>query len=240
MPYSDDRSKPYSDDRLMPLFDSHSTFIAPRIQPVPPPVSDVIPSTFIVPQLINSIPNNKNLLSLMDSGSNLTLINSSALPPGCRPKPIPCQSTQTTAGTFDLSSEVTLENISFPEFGPSLSCERLSAKAFTAPCRYALIVGRDFMKPNKFYIRFSTENMEWFNRKAPMKLNDAMTPVSHYCEDSVITEQVLDSYANSILPSKYDGIESLDAIVAAQHHLNRSQKRKLLKTLQGFHNLFNA
>ena len=179
------------------------------------------------------------MLSLMDSGSNLTLIHQDWIPKDCKPTPIPHQQTRTTAGTFSIQSYVMLEDISFPEFGNSVKCTQLKAHIFTAPCRFALIVGRDFLVPNNFDIKFSTMEMEWFNRRVLMKSNDATTQVNVNKDDDV-SENFLDNFANSILPSKYDGIESLDAIVDAQQHLTKDQRKKLLKTLQGFHDLFNG
>lgn len=179
------------------------------------------------------------MVALMDSGSNLTLIHSSYLPPNCNPTNIPAQQTATTAGTFSINRFVTLQDISFPEFGKSVKCTNLRAHIFDAPCRYALIVGRDFLTPNQFDIKFSTKQMEWYDRRIPMKMNDDKTPITCHI-DSELSDNFLDNYANNILPSKYDGIESLDAIVNAQHHLDDIQKGKLLTTLQGFHPLFNG
>ena len=225
----------------IPSLDDYSTHVNIRMSPPNHSSADAVPSTLLVPKTVNSIPNNQTMLALMDSGSNLTLIHQNWVPEGCKPVSVEQQKTNTAAGTFQVQSYVDLHDISFPEFGNSVSCATLRAYIFSAPCRYALIVGRDFLVPNKMDVKFSTQQLEWFNRRVPMKSNDATTPLNLHNDDGDdVTENFLDNYANSILPSKYEGIESIESIVEAQHHLNRTQKSKLLKTLRGFHDLFNG
>jgi len=175
----------------------------------------------------------------MDSGSSITLIHEDIIPPNCLPTKIPPKPTQTTAGTYEISSYVTLSKLSFPEFSSSLQVDSLQAYVFRAPCRYGLIVGRDFLTPNHFDIKFSTKQMEWFDRRVPMKMNDAKTPVSsQLLHDDLDFADNFYQTKGPILPSKYEGIESLEAIVSAQSHLTREEQAKLLTTLQGFHALF--
>ena len=43
-----------------------------------------------------------------------------------------------------------------------------------------------------------------------------------------------------ILPAKYKGVESLNAMILKQNHLTTKQKRKLLQTFQGHDCLFEG
>ena len=45
----------------------------------------------------------------------------------------------------------------------------LHAYVFDANCKYDIIVGRDFMVPNNFDIKFLTQSMDWYDRVVPMK-----------------------------------------------------------------------
>jgi len=178
----------------------------------------------------------------MDSGSSATLIHRSRLPPGCIPTNIAPMVTQTTAGNFHIAHEVLLQNIQLPEFGKSLQVLNLRAYVFDAPCRFDLIMGRDFMVPNGFDIKFSSQTMEWIDRRVLMKQNDATTPVTMSTDRPELAD--LDFYyarpTDGLLPSKYEGIESLDSIVRAQTHLSENEQNKHLKVLQGFGPLFEG
>ena len=106
----------------------------------------------------------------MDSGSTSVFINRKRLPKGCVPSLLQRNvHSQTAAGLFVVNSHVTLRDIILPEFGRSLKIESLHACVFDADCKYDIIVGRDFMAPNNFDIKFSTQSMEWYDCVVPMK-----------------------------------------------------------------------
>ena len=122
------------------------------------------------------------MLALMDSGSSFTLIHRSCLPPGCVPERLPMkQATQTAAGNFHFNQRVCLSDSHFPEFSRSLRIKGMAAMVFDAPCKYDMIVGRNWMVPNKFDIKFSTQTMTWFSRSVPMK--PAATPEMFHIND---------------------------------------------------------
>ena len=122
------------------------------------------------------------MLALMDSGSSFTLIHRSCLPPGCVPERLPMiQATQTAAGNFHFNHRVYLSDLHFPEFSRSLRINGMAAMVFDAPCKYDMIIGRNWMIPNKFDIKFSTQTMTWFSRSVPMK--PAATPEKFYIND---------------------------------------------------------
>jgi len=183
------------------------------------------------------------MLALFDSGSTLTLISSKSLPPRCPTNPVQRRLCQTTAGLFAIDREVVLEEVEFVDFGPSLRVHEIKALVFDAPCSFSLILGRDFLIPHKIDLKFSTLTIEWYDRRILMKQNDAHTPYKSSQDRPEWADN--DFYyaapaGGTMLPSKYEGIESLDAIVQAQTHLTPVQQRKLLNTLQGFAPLFEG
>jgi hypothetical protein len=119
---------------------------------------DLVPSTVLMARSINNHASEDALLALMDSGSNAVFINRSKLPAGCTPSLLPRRMTSTTAaGTFTVTARVNLEDVVLPEFSRSLRIDKLTALVFDAPdCKYDVIVGRNFMLPNNFDIKFST------------------------------------------------------------------------------------
>ena len=192
---------------------------------------------------------NLAMLALMDSGSNFTLIHRSKLPPGCVPTLVDTQTAHTAAGSFKFASVVILEDAHLPEFSRSLRIEKMVAYVFDAPCRYDMIVGRNWLNPNKFNILFSSKTMSWFDREVPMK--QAKTPEMFYINDDDFETQndplsdLFTGYKHgvdksNILPAKYEGIESLESVTTAQDHLSTDQQRKLLDVFQGHDKLFEG
>lgn len=109
----------------------------------------------------NKHPMEQELYSLMDTGSSTTLIHRSALPPGCVPEQIERQVMETAAGTFTISQRVQLFHLSLPEFSSSL---HLWVYVFDAPCQYDMIVGREWIAPNRFNFKFDSQTMEWLSQ----------------------------------------------------------------------------
>jgi hypothetical protein len=98
---------------------------------------------------------------------------------------------------------------------------------FDAPdCKYDVIVGHNFMLPNNFDIKFSTQQMEWGDRVVPMK--DARNP-EFFCfhfDENADEEDPFDVFAADILPSKYDKVD-VEAVVKQQEHLDAQQHTDL-------------
>ena len=190
-------------------------------------------------------------LALMDSGSTFTLIHRSKLPRGCVPELLPnVQMAETAAGNFSFKQRVVLSDLHLPEFSRSLKIDYMVAYVFDAPCKYDMIIGRNWMIPNEFDISFSSQSMKWFDREVPMK--PSKTPEMFYInddddilddDDPIYAEDLFTGYkkqGKTILPAKYEGIESLDSVIAQQDHLSDEQKHKLLSTFQGHDRLFQG
>ena len=197
-----------------------------------------VPACVIAAGSINHQSVGTALLALMDSGSSVTLIHRSKLPRGVNPSKLGKKfSAQMTAGNFEVGYGVTLRDVHLPEFSNALKTDTWIAYVFDSPCRYDMIVGRDWLKPNKFDIRFSEGTMEWFGRSVPLKPENApgMFFVEHWAEP--LEED--DAFAAEILPAKYEKV-SIDEVVSKQTHLTDEQQNKLHKSLQGHEVLFDG
>lgn len=193
---------------------------------------DVIPATIITPAGANKQPMRQALHALMDTGSSISMIHRKCLPPGCTPQRCSSRSAQTTAGAFEINQKVQLSHLTFPEFSNGLVTTLLTMFVFDAPCRYDMIVGRDWLIPNKFDINFSSHAMKWFDRSAPMKLADGVTAVptsSYFFDDSFddlvdesAIDEHMDQFSNQIKESKYDET-TLRELVDQQSHLSPEQ-----------------
>ena len=156
------------------------------------------------------------------------------------------QAAQTAAGNFNFSQSVVLTDVHLPEFARSLQIDSMVAYVFDAPCKYDMIIGRNWMIPNKFDLSFSTQTMQWFDRVVPMK--KSATPEMFYIQDDDWTEDPFEDLfvgykkkgATDIRPAKYEGIESLDSVVSVQDHLSDEEKQKLRSAFTGHDRLFEG
>ena len=183
------------------------------------------------------------LLALMDSGSSFTLIHHSKLPPHCNPERMPnVQYSQMAAGNFQFNQCVYLTDSHLPEFSCTMQIKSMAAYIFNAPCKYNMIIGHNWLVPNKFDISFSTGTMNWFDQSIPIK--PALTPEMFFLgnHDDMTDNHLFDLYMtqnSEILPVKYEEV-SLDTVVAMQDHLSDKQKAKLCSTLEGNDQLFKG
>ena len=211
--------------------------------------ADHVPACTLATSHLNSHPMNVAMLASMDSGSNFTLVHRSKLPPGCVPAQVPTQTAQTAAGSFKFASVVRLEDAHLPEFSRSLRIEKMVAYVFDAPCRCDMIIGRNWLNPNEFDVKFSTKTMSWFGREAPMK--HSTTPEMFHINDDdfdTMDDPLSDLFTgckhgvdkSNILPAKHEGVESLDSVASAQDHSMPEQREKLLGAFQGHDKLFEG
>ena len=124
----------------------------------------------------------------------------------------------------------------------ALRINSMAAYIFDAPCKYDMIIGCNWMVPNKFDISFSTATMNWFNYSVPMK--PAMTPEMFFLgnHDDLTDDSLSDLFtmqSSKILPAKYEEV-SLDKVVTMQDHLSLEQKTKLCSALEGNDQLFKG
>ena len=129
--------------------------------------SDCAPACTLATSYLNKHPVDVAMMALVDSGSNFSLVHRSKSPAGCIPARVPVQNAHAAAGSFTFSSVVVLEDAHSPEFSRSLRIEKMVACVFDAPCRRDVIIGRNWMIPNKFNIVFETKMMTWFGREVP-------------------------------------------------------------------------
>jgi hypothetical protein len=106
----------------------------------------------------------KEIRVLFATGSTCTLINPSVLPTGIGTTPKEVQ-VLTLSGPIKLTQQVTLDELSFPEFSPT---HRLD-KAFTAivspnTVSYDAILGNDFLVPAGFEILAISQTIRWLDR----------------------------------------------------------------------------
>jgi hypothetical protein len=114
------------------------------------------------------------------------------------------------------------------------------AYVFDAPCKYDMIIGCNWMVPNKFDISFSTATMNWFDCSMPMK--PTMIPEMFYLGnyDNITDDDLFsDLFITDILPEEYEEV-SLDKLATMQDHLSHEQKNKSCFTLEGNDWLFKG
>jgi hypothetical protein len=220
------------------LTTSFATETDPSLQPIPEQnpeklYNDLVPSCIIVPSHINKHLVQNALLTLMDLGSSFTLIHCSKLPPGCIPERLQnVQELQTADGNFHFSQHACLTNSHFPEFSCALHIKSMATYIFDTPCKYDMIIGCNWMVPNKFDISFSTAMMNWFNHSVPMKpatMSEMFFLGNH---DDLTDDPLSDLFmmqSSEILPAKYEEV-LLDKVVTMQDHLLLEQKTKLCST----------
>ena len=128
------------------------------------PYKDIIPATMILTKKINGKISSRLLKVLLDSGSTATMIHSSVLPKGCTPllmnKPI---TSGTVQGSFKSKRWVRLKGVLLPEFDRSLRIEKQDALVFDKPCKYDVIVGRDFLISAGIDLKFGEGVVKWLN-----------------------------------------------------------------------------
>jgi hypothetical protein len=155
-----------------------------------------------------------------------------------------CQmcNTQMAAGNFQFNQCVYLTDSHLPEFSCTLCIKSMAAYIFDAPCKYDMIIGCNWLVPNKFDISFSTGTMNWFNCSIPMKPASTTEMFFLKNHDDMTDDPLFDLYMtqnSEILPAKYDEV-FLDKVVAMQDHLSDEQKTKLCSSLEGNNQLFKG
>ena len=189
----------------------------------------------------------------MDSGGSHTIIHRSALPPGCVPEQVPAFPTKTAAGIFQAKGVVWLNDVILPEFTRSLKSLEMKAYVFDSPCEYDIIVGRDWLSPNAFDIRFSQSTMEWFDRVVPMRNSGELRAGNLYLGNYEMDDDDADAcpcnYCDGhsheshqatmkIAESKYDGVDDMEELAESLQHLTKEERKKFERTFDKCHDLF--
>ena len=174
------------------------------------------------------------------------MIQSSCLPVGTTPSLLPHRvRTQTTAGTFDTSRYVDLQGLILPEFDKQKQVALVQAFLFNAPCRYDVILGRDFLSKAQIDIQYSSKEVKWLDRTITMKPLGYWEQYSAWESTLDDSNDELESYFSNrntptkILDAKYDAV-SVQEVIDKQKHLNDSDKELLRNTLEKHKELFRG
>jgi hypothetical protein len=103
----------------------------------------------------------KPLVVLFDSGSSHTWWNIKSIPGGVVPRKVDSSSSLTLAGPMQSNLEVTVEDVTFPEFFKTRRIGKVEARVFTAECCYDAIIGRDLLRELGMNLDFKNNKMTW-------------------------------------------------------------------------------
>ena len=129
----------------------------------PSTIPSLCPIGIMTVDSIHGFTSRKPLKVLFDVGSQITLINPSALPPGATPKRMKqAVIVSTGAGSKPLHLAVTLDSVSFPEFSPTRKLDS-TITAYVNPHTgsYDVILGNDVLVPAGIDPKPSTQTIHW-------------------------------------------------------------------------------
>ena len=131
---------------------------------------DLIPSLLLIAHTIQDHSFDRPLKVLFDSGSNISLLNTSCLPNDTPFDELP-QSIQglTAAGNFSSTHTVLLKDLMLPEFSRTKHIQEWRFHLFETKCPYDIIFGRDFLHALKIDPCFSTSTINWDTLSVPFK-----------------------------------------------------------------------
>eukprot|EP01082_Thalassiosira_pseudonana_P010583 g9231.t1 g9231 contig36:162528-164371(+) len=212
---------------------------------------DIVPATLMIAQKVQGQQCPRLLKVLLDSGGGATLFHRSCLPRGATPRMLPeKKEMKTILGTFIPNNEVLLEDIQLPEFDKSRKVDFVNAFIFDEPCRYDVILGRDFLSKAGITICFKSNVMTWLENVVPMRCpttdKETLEAVLDACymhdEEYELEIDWLDGYLSNpipILDAKYEKAD-IDEVTTMQKHLTKEQQRELATLLRKHEKLFNG
>ena len=160
-----------------------------RALKTPPNMQDVLPVIILVCKTIQDLPTMTTFKVLLDSGSTMCLIHERCLPSGTVPFQDRFSSVTTTAqGSFDTSKYVFISNIRLPEFGNGKYTRGINARLFSAPCKYDMILGRDFLLMTGIDLFYSSRTIRWLGSTIDMKPTDHFDNPQNVAEAMWIAE----------------------------------------------------
>ena len=101
---------------------------------------------FVLVQDIQGKGSSRILKVLFDTGGSSAMVSVGILPPGATATPTPAEMVNALTGTMTTEGTITLKGMRFPEFDRNRVIEEHKFKTFSAPCKYELILGEDFLK----------------------------------------------------------------------------------------------
>ena len=212
---------------------------------------DIVPATLMIAQKVQGQQCPRLLKVLLDSGGGATLFHRSCLPRGATPRMLPeKKEMKTILGIFTPNNEVLLEDIQLPEFDKSRKVDFVNAFIFDEPCRYDVILGRDFLSKAGITICFKSNVMTWLENVVPMRCpttdKETLEAVLDACymhdEEYELEIDWLDGYLSNpipILDAKYEKAD-IDEVTTMQKHLTKEQQRELATLLRKHEKLFNG
>ena len=208
------------------------------------------PVTICTADTIGAVKSRRLLRVLLDSGSTVSLIKRSALPPKVVTKKISdTKNISTLAGKLQAQEVITLRDLRLPEFDKNRRISQQRALVFdNDQVRYDVILGTNFLSKAGIKLNYSEGKMEWFDCSLPLRPPggldstdfDAMEDMFFIqAEDELFGEDWLSCYATDILDAKYEWTDVAD-VVDKQTHLNVHQKKDLLQVLQDNGKMFDG
>jgi transposase InsO family protein len=203
------------------------------------------------------------MVALLDSGSTRSFIHRSCLPKSATPsmskKPL---ISNTAAGKLESRTEVRMTGIICPEFTRSKKMDVLTAYVIESPCRYDLILGRDFLEATGMVLDFSKKKVFWDELSVAMKPMTLLDTGKEASFDAMMTEllneevehlfendrckQMMDTYYHhetcekkEIQPSDYHKVD-IDDVIANCTHLDDDKQGKLRQMMSKYGLLFNG
>eukprot|EP00804_Cyclotella_cryptica_P019679 CCRYP_016447-RA/>CCRYP_016447-RA protein AED:0.36 eAED:0.36 QI:0/0/0/1/0/0/3/0/315 len=172
---------------------------------------------------------------LLDSGSAVSMIKRSVLPPKVITKTISeTKNISMLAGKLQAHEVVTLRDLRLPEFDKNQRISQQKALVFDNDhIRYDVILGANFLLKAGIKLNYSEGKMEWFDCSLPLqppggldsKDFDAMEDMFFIqAEDELFGKDWLSCYATDILDAKYEWTDVAE-VVDKQTHLNAHQKK---------------
>ena len=202
-----------------------------------------IPTSMLIAHDINGVTSMRLLRVLFDSGSDATMIHRGSLPRSCQPYSLTeTIRSNTTAGTFNTDSWVSLNDVVLPEFDRNKHIPHHHALVFDGNVRYDLILGRDFLNKIGIRLHHDTDEMEWLGTKVEMKSHTQMSN-THFLYSFMYEEyeedDILDCFTAQILDAKYEKVNT-DQLAEKQIHLTPRQRLALKHLFRKYDKLFDG
>ena len=210
---------------------------------------DYIPYSYLRVKTTQDVPDQRSFLVLFDSGSASSWVAQRVPPPNTNPSIVEERKDDTMAGSFTSNKGLVLKGISLFEFNPSLTYKQLDCRIMQVPCRYDMVLGRDFLRIIQLFFDFQNHQLMINGRIVPMRsfpVNGA-TPTSGYYsfdstyDDCFASDTLSSGYKSKVIKeSVYEEDIDLDTIIMGQEHLTIQQRKELLNVLKDFPTLFDG
>ncbi len=159
--------------------------------------------TICTADTIGTIRSQRLFQVLFDSGSNVSMIKRPALHKGVITKLLgDTKIVRTLAGCLKTQEVVTMQDIRLPEFDKNRHINQEKVLVFdNNNVEYDIILGTNFLSKTGIKLKYSEENMEWFDCSIPLhppgdldlKEFDAMEDMFHIqVEDEIFSEDWLE------------------------------------------------